>query len=82
MFKEIRPTTDAIIDLIRTLPNAEQQKIVKTLSSKGLKKKQKPSPKKKEKAVLASIKQGLHEIKEAKRTSKSLKTLDAFLNEI
>jgi MFS superfamily sulfate permease-like transporter len=83
MFREINHTrTEAIIDLVRTLPEREQKIIVKTLSSPKPKKGRKNGSAKTEQDVLDSIKRGLEEIKESKRTGKPMKTLDEFLNEI
>jgi len=59
----------------------EQKVIVNTFSPSKIKRTQKTAVKT-EQDVLDSIKQGLQEIKEAKRTGKPLKTLDEFLNEL
>lgn len=81
MFKESKHTTDAIVDLIHTLPQRQQKVIVKKLAaSKSPKKLSKKAKKKQE--VLKSIEDGLREIKEAKRSGKKRKTMEEFLNEL
>jgi len=59
----------------------EQKYIAKTLTSSSAKKSRKTSGKKEE-DVLKSISKGLKEVKDAKRSGKSLKTLDKFLDEL
>lgn len=83
MFRELHHTTaEAIIDLIRTLPERDQKVIVKTLSSSGNRRTRKAPSKRTEKDVLDTIKAGLEEIKESKRTGKPLKSLRTTLNEL
>ena len=82
MFRETNHTvTEAIINLVRTLPEREQKIIAKTLNTtkptKKLSKKEK-----KTQEVLNDIAEGLREIKEAKRTGKKMITLDEALNEL
>ena len=76
MFKE--NATQKLIEYIQTLPKEERKIIAENILEP--KKEKKASGKKKK--VLSDIKEGLFEIKEAKRTGKKLKTLAAFLNEI
>jgi hypothetical protein len=79
MFKE--SPTEKLIEYIQALPEREQKIIAKTLNApKRVKKLSKKEKKTQE--VLNDIKDGLLEIKEAKRTGKKLKTLEEFLNEI
>ena len=81
MFKE--HSTEKLIEYIQTLPDKEQKVIVKTLSSNKVKKVRKKATRgRTEQDVLDSIKRGLQEIKESKRTGKPLKTLDQFLDEL
>lgn len=83
MFRETKhSTTEAVIELIRTLPEKEQKVIVRTFTSVKSKPKRKTSSVRTEQDVLNSIKGSLKQIKEAKRTGKPLKTLDEFLNEL
>jgi hypothetical protein len=82
MFRETNHTvTEAIINLVRTLPEREQKFIAKTLNTTKTKKKTDKKELKKQQ-VLNDIRDGLLEIKEAKRTGKKLKSLEEFLNEI
>jgi hypothetical protein len=82
MFREINNTrTEAIIDLIRTLPQAEQTAIVRSLSA--VKRKKKLTRKEKNtQEVLRGIAEGLKEIKDAKRKGKELMDLEEALNEL
>ena len=79
MFKE--HATEKLIEYIQALPDKEQKFIVKSLSSPKVKKK-KNEKRVTEQDVLNSIKRGLEEIKESKRTGIPLKTLDEFLDEL
>ena len=80
MFKE--RSTEKLIEFIQTLPDKEQQVIIKSLSSPKIKKASKKRLVKTEQDVLDSIKRGLEEIEESKRTGKPLKSLEATLNEL
>ena len=80
MFKE--RSTEKLIEFIQTLPDKEQKVIVKTLSSPKVKKVHKSHAVKTEQDILDSIKRGLEEIKESKRTGKPLKSLEATLHEL
>ena len=80
MFKE--SATEKLIEYIQALPDKEQKFIVKTLSLPKTKKTGKTATAKTEQDVLDSIKRGLEEMKESKRTGKPMKTIDEFLNEI
>ena len=82
MFREINNTrTEAIIDLIRTLPQAEQTAIVRSLSA--VKRKKKLTRKEKNtQEVLRGIAEGLKEIKDGKRKGKELMDLEDALNEL
>jgi hypothetical protein len=80
MFKE--RSTEKLIEYIQTLPDKEQKAIVKTLSGTKSKKVVKPRGVKTEQDVLDSIRLGLEEIKESKRTGKPLKSLEATLYEL
>jgi hypothetical protein len=85
MFKEINHArTDAIIDLIRTLPELEQTVIARGLSAAKPKKKlsEKEKREKRKQSHLKGIAEGLREIQEAKRGGKPMKTLDEFLDEL
>ena len=79
MFKE--SPTQKLIEYIQTLPKQERKVIAEQILEPKAKRKTDKKEVKKQK-VLKDIKSGLLEIKEAKRTGKKLKTLDAFLNEI
>jgi hypothetical protein len=81
MFKE--HSTEKLIEYIQTLPDKEQKVIVKTLSSNKVKKVGKKATRgRTEQDVLDSIKRGLEEIKESKRTGKPLKSLSETLHEL
>ena len=80
MFREINHTrTEAIIELIRTLPASEQTAIARSLAKPA---KKLSSKEKKTREVLNDIAEGLREIKESKRTGKKLMSLDEVLNEL
>jgi hypothetical protein len=76
MFRE--DSTAKLIDYIQTLPKQERKRIAQMIVEPKVKTNKKDTAKQK---VLKSVKNGLLEIKEAKRTGKKLKTLSEFLNE-
>ncbi|MFN8314965.1 MAG: hypothetical protein U0T32_00775 [Chitinophagales bacterium] len=76
MFRE--DSTAKLIDYIQTLPKQERKRIAQMIVEPKAKTNKKDTAKQK---VLKSVKNGLLEIKEAKRTGKKLKTLSEFLNE-
>ncbi len=76
MFRE--DSTAKLIDYIQTLPKQERKRIAQMIVEPKAKTNKKDNAKLK---VLKSVKNGLLEIKEAKRTGKKLKTLSEFLNE-
>ncbi|MBL7801875.1 MAG: hypothetical protein JNL95_14220 [Chitinophagales bacterium] len=76
MFRE--DSTAKLIDYIQTLPKQERKRIAQMIVEPKAKTNKKDNAKQK---VLKSVKNGLLEIKEAKRTGKKLKTLSEFLNE-
>ncbi len=76
MFRE--DSTAKLIDYIQTLPKQERKRIAQMIVEPKAKTNKKDNAKQK---VLKSVKKGLLEIKEAKRTGKKLKTLSEFLNE-
>ena len=80
MFKE--RTTEKLIEYLQTLPDKEQKFIVKSLSTSKVKKPRKIDSARTEQDILDTIKGGLQEIKEAKRTGKSLKNLGDTLHEL
>ena len=79
MFKE--KSTQKLIEYIQTFPKHERQVIAEHILEPKAKKSSSKKSSKKQK-VLNDIKSSLLEIKEAKRSGKKLKTLEAFLNEI
>ncbi len=79
MFREGQ--TQKLIEYIQTLPKDEQLYIAEKISEPKAKKKLSKKEAAKQR-VLDSIKHGLLEIQEAKRTGKKMKTIDEFLNEI
>ncbi len=80
MFKE--STTEKLIEYLQALPDKEQKFIIKSLSTAKIKKPRKTDPSRTEQDVLDTIKKGLQEIKEAKRTGKPLKNLEDTLHEL
>lgn len=76
MFRE--DSTAKLIDYIQTLPKQERKRIAQMIVEPKANTNKKDNAKQK---VLKSVKNGLLEIKEAKRTGMKLKTLSEFLNE-